>query len=228
MAHFFRDREEAGERLAEVLAEMAEPPAVVLALPRGGVPVGAVIARRLGLALDVLLVRKVGAPMQPELAVGAVSDGQGMQVTVNEAIAAELGLGRGQIEELARRELPELERRRKLYLDGRDPVPLAGRTAIVVDDGVATGATVRSALRLVRGRAPRRLVLALPVAPPDVLAELEKEADTVVCLHAPTPFHAVGAHYAFFPQLDDGEVVSLLSGARKGASFPGDANTPGS
>lgn len=192
--------------------------AVVIALPRGGLPVGAVIAEGMGVPLDVILVRKVGAPMQPELAVAAVTDGEEMQITVNEDIKAELGLSDEEIEELARRQLPEIERRRAAYYEGRKPTPLAGKTVIVVDDGVATGATVNSALRLIRKQKPGRLILALPVAPADAIARLERHADEVICLSTPVPFYAVGAHYANFDQVDDAEVIETLRRSRENRS----------
>ena len=206
----FRDRAEAGRLLLDRLKVTDPGNTVVIALPRGGLPVGAVIAERLGVPLDVILVRKVGAPMQPELAVAAVTDGDEMQITVNEDIKAELGLTDKEIEDLARRQLPEIERRRQTYYQGHKPTPLADRTVIVVDDGVATGATLNSALRLIRRQKPKRLIVALPVAPSDALARLERHADEVVCLSTPSPFYAVGAHYADFSQVDDAEVIEIL------------------
>ncbi|MFZ2100664.1 MAG: phosphoribosyltransferase [Oricola sp.] len=212
----FQNRREAGRELLARLSKIDRQNAVVIALPRGGVPVGDEVARGLGIPLDVILVRKVGAPMQPELAVGAVTDGEDMQVTVNESIKAELGLSDADIEVLAKRQLPEIERRRRLYYEGRKPTPLAGKTVIVVDDGVATGATVNSALRLIRKQKPARLILALPVAPPDAISRLEKEADEVVCLLTPVPFYAVGAHYSDFSQTEDSEVIEILRRSRGG------------
>lgn len=209
----FRDRSDAGHRLAEKLIGVDTDNAVVIALPRGGVPVAAIVAEELGLPLDVILVRKVGAPQQPELAVGAVTDGDEMRLTVNRDIQAELGLSDEEIEELARRQLPEIERRCETYYKGRSPTPLSGKTVIVVDDGVATGATVNAALRLIRAQKPARLILALPVAPADAIARLEEHADTVICLQTPSPFYAVGAHYADFSQVSDEEVIALLEGA---------------
>lgn len=206
----FQNRRDAGRQLADRLPKIDPENAVVIALPRGGVPVGAVIAERLGIPLDVILVRKVGAPMQPELAVAAVTDGEEMQVTVNEDIKAELGLTDADVEELARKQLPEIERRREAYYGARKPTPLAGKTVIVVDDGVATGATANSALRLIRKQEPARLILALPVAPADTIRRLEQHADEVVCLSTPTPFFAVGAHYADFSQVEDAEVIDIL------------------
>lgn len=212
----FSNRSEAGERLLRRLPPVDPADAVVLALPRGGVPVAAPIARGLGAPLDLVLVRKVGAPRQPELAVGAVTDGGAMRVTVNEAVASLLGLDEEAVRALARRELPELERRRARYLGGRLPLPLEGRTAILVDDGIATGATARAALRLVRQQAPARVILAVPVAPPDALDALAGEADAVVWLEAPDPFVAVGAHYRDFAQVGDDEVAAILRAAEPG------------
>jgi len=209
----FHDRADAGRRLAERLSGIDTDNAVVIALPRGGVPVGAIVAEELGLPLDVILVRKVGAPMQPELAVGAVTDGDEMRLTINRDIQAELGLSDAQIEELAKRQLPEIERRREAYYKGRSPTPLSGKTVIVVDDGVATGATVNSALRLIRAQKPAWLILALPVAPADTIARLQEHADEVICLQTPSPFYAVGAHYADFAQVPDEEVITLLERA---------------
>lgn len=209
----FRNRSDAGQRLARELLRFRDEAPVVLALPRGGVPVAFEIALRLEAPLDLILVRKVGSPFQPELAVGAVVDGEKMELVINEDIAAALGLSRARIREAATRELAEIERRRKLYLGERERVPVAGRTALVVDDGIATGATMRVALRAVRGRGPRRLVLAVPVAPPDTVAALRPEVDEVVCLATPRPFGAVGAFYEDFRQVSDEEVRALLDRA---------------
>lgn len=213
---FFRDRTDAGRRLAAALAHLRGEDPVVLALPRGGVPVGFEIARALGAPLDLVLVRKIGAPFQPELAVGAVANGGAPELVVNEDVAGPLGLERAWIEAQAARQLEEIERRRALYLEGRAPVPLEGRTAIVVDDGVATGATTRAALRAVRRRAPRRLVLAVPVAAPEAAAMLRAEVDELVCLEMPAPLGAIGAAYLDFRQVEDDEVRDLLARA---ASF---------
>lgn len=223
----FPNRSEAGERLLRRLPPVDPAAAVVLALPRGGVPVAAPIARGLGAPLDLVLVRKVGAPRQPELAVGAVTDGGAMRVTINEAVASLLGLDEEAVRALARRELPELERRRARYLGGRAPLPLEGRTAILVDDGVATGATARAALRLVRQQAPARVILAVPVAPPDALDALAGEADAVVWLEAPDPFVAVGAHYRDFAQVSDDEVAAILRAAREAPPGRPIAGRPG-
>ena len=211
----FRDRRDAGRKLLERLPAIDRQETVVIALPRGGVPVADEIASGLGVPLDVILVRKIGAPQQPELAVGAVTDGKTMRVTVNRDIQVQLGLSDEEIEERARRELPEIERRREAYYRGRSPTSLTGKTVIVVDDGVATGATMRSALRLIREERPARLILALPLAPSDTLASLEAEADETVCLETPSPFYAVGAHYLRFDQVADAEVIVIMERARE-------------
>ncbi|HVP29836.1 MAG TPA: phosphoribosyltransferase [Myxococcota bacterium] len=206
----FQDRRDAGRRLAEELARFKGPDTVVLALPRGGVPVGFEIAKALGAKLDLLLVRKIGAPYQPELAVAAVVDGEQTEIVRNDDLIRELGLDDAYVREEAERQVAEIERRRGLYLAGREPVAVAGRTAIVVDDGVATGATMRAALRAVRRRSPARLVLAVPVAPPDTVERLRGEVDELVCLSTPAYFGAIGAFYDDFHQLEDDEVRELL------------------
>lgn len=211
MSPRFPDRETAGELLAERLRGRRWPaPPVVLALPRGGVPVAAPVARALGAPLDLVLVRKIGVPWQPELAVAAVVDGAEPQLVVDEDVRAATGIGRDEIAQAARRELAEIERRRQVYLGGRASVPVEGRTAIVVDDGIATGTSVRAALKALRARRPAALVLAVPVAPPEAIAQLEDEVDELVCLSQPVPFHAIGLHYVDFHQLEDAEVLALL------------------
>lgn len=191
----FRDREGASERLAERLRGRRWPaPPVVLALPRGGVPVAVPVACALKAPLDLVLVRKIGVPWQPELAVAAVVDGNEPRVVIDEEVRAATGIGRAEIEAAARRELAEIARRRRVYLGGRAPAPVEGRTAIVVDDGIATGTSVRAALKALRARGPTALVLAVPVAPPETVAALESEVDEVVCLSQPVPFHAIGLH----------------------------------
>jgi putative phosphoribosyl transferase len=213
MAALFRDRREAGVALARRLAglELADP--VVLALPRGGVPVAVEVARELHAPLDLLLVRKIGAPMQPELAVAAIVDGAQHDLVVDDETLAWSGATREYVDAEAQRQLVEIERRRRLYLGAREPVEIAGRTAIVVDDGIATGTTVRAALKALRRRHPARLVLAVPVAPREAVAELGREVDQLVCLETPQWFRAVGAHYDDFTQVEDDEVIDLLAGA---------------
>jgi putative phosphoribosyl transferase len=208
---FFADREDAARRLVEKLPEIDAGNTVVLALPRGGVPMGGVIAKALDLPLDVALVRKIGAPGHRELAVGAVSNGEAMQVTVNHDVAAMLGLTDEDVARLGKNELPELKRRRKLYGGDRPPVPISGMAVIVVDDGIATGATMRAALRLIRKQGAKKIILAVPVAPVEVISEMEQEADIVVCLSTPSNFYAVGAYYANFNQIADDEVIATLS-----------------
>ena len=210
-AKAFTDRGEAGRALAARLAAMAlVPPVVVLALPRGGVPVAAEVARVLGAPLDLLLVRKIGAPWQPELAVAAVVDGDPPDIVVDELTSRMSGVDRDYIDREAQRELQEIRRRRQVYLAGRTPVAVAGATVVVVDDGIATGTTVRAAMKALRRRRPARLVLAVPVAPADTVAALSQEADEVVCLAQPEPFHAIGLHYADFHQVPDDEVLAAL------------------
>ena len=212
----FADREQAARLLAQRLAAMhLAPPIVVLALPRGGVPIGAEVARVLHAGLDLLLVRKIGAPWQHELAVAAVVDGEPPEIVIDEPMLREAGIGRDYIEAEARLALQEIDRRRALYLAGRAPLPLAGATAIVVDDGIATGTTMRAALKALRRKGPRRLVLAVPVAPADACAALRAEVDDLVCLAQPEPFRAIGLHYDDFHQLEDAEVVRALAASDK-------------
>jgi putative phosphoribosyl transferase len=210
----FRDRAEAGERLAERLMHLKQAAPVVLALPRGGVPVALPVARALGAPLDLMLVRKIGAPGNPEFGIGAVVDGQNPATVLNEDIIESFGITRDYIERQRAQELREIGRRRELYFQGRRPVELAGRTAILVDDGIATGGTVRVALQaLAASGAPRRIVLAVPVAPPEAAQALRAHCDEAVFLDTPAGFHAVGAHYDDFRQVSDAEVVALLGAA---------------
>jgi putative phosphoribosyl transferase len=206
----FQNRVEAGRLLGARLAALHLANPVVLALPRGGVPVGLEVARALDAPLDLLLVRKIGVPWQPELAVAAVMDGAEPVVVVEPHVQAETGVKQSYIDQRAQEELEEIERRRRIYLGGRPPVPVAGRTAIVVDDGIATGTTMRAALRGLRRRNPARLVLAVPVAPPDTIADLRREVDDVVCLAQPSFFGAIGYFYMDFHQLSDDEVIALM------------------
>lgn len=207
----FADRTEAGRQLALRLSAMHLADPVVLALPRGGVPVGAEIARALDAPLDLLLVRKIGVPWQRELAVAAVVDGERPDVVIAESVLAEAGVSRDYVEAQARQELTEIERRRRVYLAQRPPVKIAGRAAIVVDDGIATGTTVRAALQALRRREPARLLLAVPVAPPDTIEALRDDVDDIVCLAQPEPFYAIGLFYEDFHQLEDSEVTELLA-----------------
>lgn len=210
---YFRDRHDAGRKLAAALAGFKGQDCVVLALPRGGVPIGAEIAESLGAPLDVLLVRKIGAPYQPELAIGAVVDGGNPIVVRNEELLRLTGTTDQTFDHICKRELAEIERRRRAYVQGRKALDPAGRIAIVVDDGIATGATMRAALRATRARKPSKLVLAVPVAAADTLADLGREADQTVCLATPDPFGAVGLFYSDFGQVSDDDVIALLSRA---------------
>ncbi len=209
----FTDRRDAGRRLAEMLVPRNYTDPVVLALPRGGVPVGLEIALALGAPLDLILVRKIGAPQQPELAVGAIADGDEPELVTDPQLIRHLDVSPDYLEEAQTAALREIERRRKAYYGDREPANIAGRTAIVVDDGIATGATMRAALHSVRRHKPARLVLAVPVAPGHTLAQLRHEVDEVVCLDTPRDFYAVGQFYHKFPQLRDDEVTTLLAQA---------------
>jgi predicted phosphoribosyltransferase len=212
----FRDRAEAGEALADALAGLALPDPVVFALPRGGVPVAVPVARRLHAPLDLLLVRKIGAPGHEELAVGAVVDGPVHEAVFNSPVLAMLGMTEVDFAPAIDRKLAEIETRRAAYLGGAAPVPVEGRTAIVVDDGIATGATAKAALLGLKRRRPASVILAVPVAPADTLADLEPLVDRVVCLDIPREFYAVGVHYRDFPQVEDAEVIAVLAAARAG------------
>ena len=214
----FHDRAEAGRKLAQALAAYKDRDPVVLALPRGGVPVAAEIAAALAAPLDLILVRKVGAPGQPELAMGAVVDGDRPIVVRNDDVIEALGVSERQFEAACARQLVEIERRRRRFLGDRRRAEIAGRAAIVVDDGVATGATARAALRATRAREPSELVLAVPVAARDTIDDLRGEADAIVCLETPRNFGAVGFFYADFRQIDDDEVAAILARFPDGAS----------
>ncbi len=214
MPMIYQNRSDAGKWLAQALAGYKGQEPVILALPRGGVPVGSEIARALDAPLDLILVRKLGVPMQPELAMGAVIDGAEPHVVRNEDIIALLAIPEEEFEQICARELAEIERRRKLYLADRPRAELRDRVVIVVDDGIATGATVRAALRAIRRKGPRMLVLAVPVAPTSTIKELEGEADEIVCLQCHEPFYAIGLYYADFHQVTDKEVIGILSKAR--------------
>lgn len=210
----FADRREAGRMLGQALSKYRGQHPLVLALPRGGVPVGFEAARAIGGDLDVLLVRKLGAPGHEELGIGAIVDGDAPDIVLNPELVRTLSLPPEYIEREAERQYAELERRRLEYLGDRDPLPVQGRTVIIVDDGIATGGTVRAALKGVRKRKPAKLVLAIPVAPAESITELQSECDDVVCLATPDPFYAVGSQYEDFTQTTDAEVKQLLESAR--------------
>ncbi|PWI06305.1 phosphoribosyltransferase [Streptomyces sp. NWU339] len=215
----FRDRREAGRELAERLRGMqgdgALPEAVVLALPRGGIPVAHEVAEMLEAPLDVLVVRKIGAPFHQEVGVGAMA---GDEVPLfDPSTLRALGLSETDLDSVVERERVELRRREQLYRQGRPAPELRGRTVIVVDDGLATGSTARAALRFVRRQAPARVVLAVPVGSPESVERMRAEADEVVCPHRPAGFMAVGEWYADFDQLTDEDVLTALH-RRQGAS----------
>ncbi len=205
------DRTAAGRLLAERLEHLRAADPIVLALPRGGVPVGFEIARALDAELDLVMVRKLGAPGHPEFAIGAVVDGEEPQLILNEEAMAILKPSREYLEREMAHQLVELERRRRAYIGSRRKPRLAGRTAIVVDDGVATGSTITAAVRGARRTDPARLVLAVPVAPPDVVRHLRGLCDELVVLAQPDPFYSVGEHYRDFTQVEDREVIDLLA-----------------
>jgi predicted phosphoribosyltransferase len=210
----FLDREDAGRRLATALADYKSKRPVILALPRGGVPVAAEIAAALDAPLDLILVRKIGVPAQPELAMGAVVDGVQPIVIRNEDVVRLAGVSASEYRKRCEAELTEIERRRARYLQGRQPVELKGRVVIVVDDGVATGATVRAALTALRNRGPKELVLAVPVAPAETIRQLRREVDRLICLAAPKWFAAIGYFYEDFRQVSDDKVIALLRASR--------------
>lgn len=206
----FVNRSDAGRRLAHALMHYRAEKPVVLALPRGGVPVAAEVAAALDAPLDLLLVRKIGVPMQPELAMGAVTDGGEPLIVRNPDVMELAGVTEDEFAAVMRRELAEIERRRRIYVGDRPIVDVTGRTVIVVDDGIATGATTRAGLQAVRARKPKRLVLAVPVAPTDTLAELKSDADDIICLEAYEIFSAIGTFYDDFRQISDREVSDIL------------------
>ena len=212
----FRDRAEAGRRLAERLLHLKGAGPVVFALPRGGVPVASPVAEALGAPLDLLLVRKIGAPGQPELALGAVVEGDPPQTVLNDEIVADLGVPPGFVAREEARQLDEIGRRRRLWLRGHPAAQPRGRTVVVVDDGVATGATVRAALLALERAGAARRVLAAPVAPRDTAQALRRLCDEAVFLAEPERLGSVGACYGDFHQLDDTEVAALLDRAAEG------------
>jgi putative phosphoribosyl transferase len=210
----FRDRSDAGRQLATLLEEYRAEHPVVIGLPRGGVVVASEVAEALGAPMDILVVRKLGAPEHRELAIGAVVDSDEAKVLLDPDLIERLGVTREYLEQEIAREIQEIHRRESAYRAGRPPVPLEGRTVIVVDDGVATGASTRVALRAIRAKHPARVVLAVPVGSPETLRSLESEADEVIAVAAPDDFRAVGQFYEYFDQTGDEEVVGLLEQAR--------------
>lgn len=221
----YRSRAEAGKVLATAVREALPDPGklIVLALPRGGVPVAAEVARALDAPLDLMIVRKLGLPRQPELAMGAIASG-GVRV-LNRDVLGAARVDEETLQEVEAREREELRRRERAYRGERPYPDLAGRTVLLVDDGVATGSTVRAAIRAARAQGPERVVVAVPVASPDIVPDLEREADAVVCPLQPSSLFAIGAWYREFPQLSDDQVRELLEDAWRpdAASGPGGA-----
>lgn len=205
----FADRLAAGRALAGALRGYAgQPEVIVLGLPRGGVPVAHALAGELDLPLDVFVVRKLGVPGHEELAFGALASG-GVRVLNDDVICA-VGLTHSEVEDVARRETAALDERERLYRAGRPPADVRGRTAILVDDGLATGATMRAAVQAVRSSGAAKVIVAVPTAPLETCAELEADADEVICVRTPEPFYAVGMSYADFTPVSDDEVTRLL------------------
>lgn len=204
----FEDRTDAGRRLADRIPPGAE--VVVLAIPRGGVPVAREVARRLGAPLDIVALRKLGAPGNPELGIGAIA-GDGTRV-LDERLVRMLGVSESYVDAEAARQLEEVRRRASAYRGDRPPPEVAGKTCVVVDDGIATGGSMRTAIRWLRARGAGRVVAAVPVAPADAVERLAAEADEVVVLEAPESFRAVSEWYRDFPQVSDAEVVAALAG----------------
>lgn len=207
----FRDRTDAGRRLAEHLAAWRSPDVVVLGLPRGGVPVAAEVARVLGAPLDVIVVRKLGIPYQPEVAMGAIGE-EGVRV-LDEVLVARAGVSSAEVDAVERRERATLEARVERFRAGRERLDLTGCTAIIVDDGIATGATATAAARVARQLGAARVVIAVPVGGPDAATRIG-DADEVICLLQPPGFHAVGSYYRDFGQTSEDEVAALLAAAR--------------
>jgi predicted phosphoribosyltransferase len=210
----FEDRRDAGQKLADKLGSFAgRDDVTVLALPRGGIPVGFEVARALGVPLDVFVVRKLGVPGHEELAMGAIASGGA--VSVNQEVVNALGISDEQLDQLAEAEAAELAWREQLYREGRKPAELRGRTVLVVDDGLATGSTMFAAILALRELDPARIVVAVPVAPADTCREVREQADDLICLDTPEPFFSVGQFYKDFSQTSDEEVRSLLRAAEQ-------------
>ncbi len=206
----FRDRAEAGQLLATNLEKFRGEDPVILALPRGGLPIGYEVAKALDAPLDIVLVRKIGTPGSPELAAGAIVDGEKPELILNKDVVKLYNIPDKYIEDRKKQQLKEIERRRELYLAGRPPLKVEGRSVIIVDDGIATGSTIRAAVHALKHKKPKRVVVAVPVAPPDTAKKLEEEADEVICLDMPSPFLSISAFYQDFTQLTDEDVVDTL------------------
>ncbi len=211
----YRDRADAGRKLTHVLARYAGESPVIVALPRGGVPVAYEIAHALSAQLDIIVVRKIGAPGQHELGIGALVDGDHPETVLNEELLRLIEVSREYLDREVKSELKEIRRRDALYRKGHPPIPLEGRTVLVVDDGIATGGSIRAALRGIKRRHPRKVVLAVPVASSETLKSLRAEVDDTVCLETPESFGAIGEFYYDFTQTSDEEVMNLLDRARR-------------
>ncbi len=209
---YFKDRVEAGERLAAALADFRDKDGVVLAIPRGGVVVGYQIAEALDLPLDVITPHKLGAPDNPELAIGAVAE-DGSAV-LDKQLIAYIGVDSGYIEEEKERQKAEIQRRLKVYRQGMQPRSLKGKDVIIVDDGIATGSTMKAALLSVKNQGAKSVTIAIPVGPPSTVEELKRLADCVICLATPEYFQAIGQFYGNFGQTSDEEVIELLKKCR--------------
>lgn len=207
----FLNREDAGRQLAMALMHFKDEHPCILALPRGGVPVAFEVAKALQAPLDLVLVRRIGAPDQPELAIAAVVDGKYPELVLNRRIVSALRISDEYLASEESVQLMEIERRRRLYLAGRERVDVEGKTAIIIDDGIATGATVRAAIYATRRGHPKRIVVATPVAPVETVEALRKEADVVICLDQPQFFGAIGYYYRDFSQLTDEQVREIMA-----------------
>jgi predicted phosphoribosyltransferase len=207
----FKDRQKAGQLLADAVAQRHFSDPVVLALPRGGVPVAAEVAAKLNAPLDIILVRKIGAPLQPELALGAVIDGDAREIVLNPDVVSETGVSDEYIRREADRQIQIIEERRKQWIGDKPRAQISGKTAILVDDGIATGATMRASVHAVRRQAPKAVIVATPVAALETVETLKGEADDVICLEAPMYLGAIGFYYRNFSQISDEEVVETLA-----------------
>lgn len=210
MNKLFKDRTDAGKQLAAALSQYTDKEnTIVLALPRGGVPIGYEVAKALHLPLDVFLVRKLGLPWQPELAMGAIA--LGGIIVYNQDVLSQVDLTQSDIDTVIQKEQKILDERNNKYRSGKAPLQVTGKTIILVDDGIATGATTRAAIKALKQEEPKKLVVAIPLAPPDTYQTICDESDEVICLEKPDPFYAIGAWYEHFDQTSDEEVIELLS-----------------
>lgn len=214
MDNRYKDREDAGEVLAELLKQKAYPDPVVLALPRGGVPLASIVAKKLNAPLDLILVRKIGLPGQQEVAAGAVVDGDPPILVFNEDLMLKLGLTQGDLAGTVEKRIRQINERRASYYAGRKPLSVEDQTAIIVDDGMATGATARAAVKGLRARGPKAIILAVPLATKEAYQRLKSEVDEIICPMIPEPFLSVGSHYRRFGQVSDEEVIEILKGFR--------------